>query len=274
MLSDTAPPHATLAPLPEAQTLSSQGPETTKEVDPSTYTAAILKYSLSTKESSLYPGAHYRPLAQLLSPSRKSQAAGCKPQTSHSLRPHPFAVLHNLDFDHNDPRRVCAFDSIDGLSEFANHPAHQSNGSQLVFLRGNPSPKWITLIGVRYFVDPEFFRRHLSFVRGRDFYDLPALPSSSQNIIHLSTTSIGQQTVAALSSGQDDHKLLQDCLYRLGERPGVVGESIVRRYSVHDDASFSIEQMISICVVRRKAGGWAGKCSSRRCCNGLCNKAC
>ncbi|KAL8899445.1 MAG: hypothetical protein Q9207_006203 [Kuettlingeria erythrocarpa] len=244
--------------------------ETSKEVDPSTYTAAILKYSLSTKESSLYPGAHYRPFAQILSASEKSQSVGWNPQIagdsepSH-LRPHPFAVIHNLALDHSDPQRVCAFDSVDGLADFANHPTHQSSGAQLVFLRGNPSPKWITLIGVRYLVDPEFFRRHLKFVRGRDFYELPAPPSSTQNIVHLSTTSIGQRTFPALLRGEDDHEVLQEYLYNLGERPAVVGESIVRKYFVHDDATFSIEQLISICVVRRKAGGWAGKCCSRKC---------
>ena len=34
---------------------------------------------------------------------------------------------------------------------------------------------------------------------------------------------------------------------------------MVRRFSVHDDASFSVEQLISMCVVRRKAGGWVGE---------------
>ncbi len=237
-----------------------QGRETRNQREPNEYATAILEYSLRAKHSTLYPGVHYRPLAQLLGASQHRRSVSWHQRQAAErplLRAHAYAVLHELVFGHGDSRRVSIFDRPQLLSSFAQSRKFQDAGGQLLFLRGNPSPEWIDFVGVQYLVDPEFFRRHLNFAQGRDFYDLPAPPSSSQNIIHLSVTSIGRRNVATPAK-EDGLKKLQEYLQNLGTNRAAVGESIVRRFSVHDETHFSIEQQISICVVRRK-GGWTGE---------------
>ncbi|KAG8667973.1 hypothetical protein FPOAC1_012815 [Fusarium poae] len=60
--------------------------------------------------------------------------------------------------------------------------------SCIIFLRGFMTAQWINNIGARYFVDPEFFCRHLDFSPVNDTasnFSIPALPSSSGHLIEL-----------------------------------------------------------------------------------------
>ncbi|CAN9361648.1 unnamed protein product [Alternaria alternata] len=107
-------------------------------------------------------------------------------------------------------------------------------------------------IGARYRIDPEVFRRQLQQVPGSDYYDLPDLPSSSINIIKLSTTTIGYGEVPS-SSRLEHETQLQDHFNNLG-KSGLIGESIVRQLWNHDEMHFSIEQNIIVNVVRRQEG--------------------
>jgi hypothetical protein len=228
--------------------------------EPAEYAAAILKYSSRAKESTLYPGIHYRPLAQLLTAQRPTYAnSGASYAPRKQLRPHAYAVLHDLDIPApGNPRRVVKFDNVNQLSEFVRGTnCEASSSNQLLFLRGFPPAEWINFIGSQYLVDPEFFRRHLNFLQRQDFHELPALPSSCQNIIQLSITSIGQYPAGVFKFGHRPEALL-DYLQSLGKDQDVVGESIVRQFTIHNETHFSIEQQISICIVRRKIG-WTGK---------------
>ncbi len=56
---------------------------------------------------------------------------------------------------------------------------------QLVFIRGFISPSWVSAIGSKYNIDPEFFRRHMDFLSwciDKHAYSFPSLASSSNNI--------------------------------------------------------------------------------------------
>jgi hypothetical protein len=239
----------TLSPTPTSQEL--------KKRTPKDYAAAVSEHSALTKEVSLHPGITYRPLALFLQsssttlyPTPRSKSPQAK------VRSHNFAALHDLSCEHDDPERVTTFDSLTGLTEFAEHPLPQGDSGQLLFLRGYPSNKWLNLIGVRYQIDPEIFRRHINGRHNQDFYDLPGLPSSSHNILRLSVTSIGKRYGTTLDR-EDGEQALATYFRELGTDPSIIGESLVRHFSVYDDEHFSVEQDISICVVRCGLG-WLG----------------
>ena len=137
-------------------------------------------------------------------------------------------------------------------------------GNQLLFLRGFPTSAWLRRVGSYYTVDPEFFRRHLDFslFAHQQWFSSPSLPSTSSNFIRLRVTSLFTRTrecpdVDEARSGARES--MRDYIEDLSEPyQGSLGESIVRRFSVHDRLYCSLEQDISLCCCR-SAQGWTGK---------------
>ena len=212
------------------------------------YANTIRTHAARTKGQSLYPGPNYRALADFIEDLRWKQP--------HSL-PHPsrsrhfdFAAIHDLAFDVSESSRLTLFDSLSDFERFDTHEDPRPDSGQILFLRGYPSPDWIRHVGAKYRIDPEFFRRQLILDRTLDFFDLPMPPSSSENIIALNITSIGRCNSTTLGR-QTSPRALQKYSQNLGTK---VGESIVRRFSWHDEEHFSIEQQISLCVVNKGAG--------------------
>ncbi|MCJ1410914.1 hypothetical protein MMC19_005001 [Ptychographa xylographoides] len=228
------------------------GDDKKKKRAPIDYHSLISEHTKRAQDVTLHPGTHYRSLSTILGAYPKASVQ--PPSTGAWHRSHTLATIHDLAYEPGDVRRVSHFDSATGLQSFAKYPLPQNESGQLLFLRGYPSPEWLNLIGGRYRVDPELFRRYISFGNSRDLYDLPAPPSSSENIVRLSSTSIGRQSTASLGR-KEGSKALQKYLQSIGGDPDLTGESIVRRFSVHDNEHFSVEQDILICTIRR-GGGW------------------
>ena len=144
-----------------------------------------------------------------------------------------------------------------------------TSSSSIIFLRGQPSPHWLSVIGAMYHVDPEYFQRHLDFrstVGKLNYFPLPSLPSSSNQVIKLRYITTGQRdndrrrsdqtTVDSLRSG--GAKAVERYMHALNqsiESGSGSGDSIVRAYNVHDETYFTIEQDISI-YVNRTSNGW------------------
>jgi hypothetical protein len=221
---------------------------------PEQYIHAIAAHATKEMRASLYPGVNYRHLARFLTPT-KSRAAAARLRR----RPkHNYVVVHDLAYDHGDPFRVSSFNSQDGINGFAAHPLPSAGSGHMVFIRGYPSPEWVAAIGARYGVDPEYFRRFLSFGQSRDYFDLPSLPSSSTNIINIPITTIGRHSGFATDRLKEVESVLRH-FSNLGSSPDA-GDSIVRQFSVHDSEYFSIEQNVLVCVVKTKGGGWNCVC--------------
>ena len=220
---------------------------------PSDYAKTVSKHSTRSEHDSLYPGVQYRSIVKFLNSTGQHHGTKSRtPDPPFPKREHSFAILHDLAYDRQDPQYFTTFDDPQAL--FC-HPAPRKDCGQLLFLRGYPSHTWMNTIGARYRIDPEVFRRKLQQVPGSDYYDLPDLPSSSINIIKLSTTTIGYGEVP--SSSRHEHETqLQDHFNNLG-KSGLIGESIVRQLWNHDEMHFSIEQNIIVNVVRRQEG-WLG----------------
>ncbi len=123
------------------------------------------------------------------------------------------------------------------------------------------SRDWLLQLGAQYRVDLEYFRRDLDFLQPEEFYDLPTLPSSSRNIIYLRIITICSRDITLTQdqikeNQRNETEAVKKHQRRLGAS-GLLGESIVRRFFVHEESIFTLEQEISICV-KRKNGGWTG----------------
>lgn len=125
-------------------------------------------------------------------------------------------------------------------------------------MQGYPSPEWLRILGAHFRVDPEFYHQHLSFLQPKDHFDLPTLPSGSRNIFRLRITTIGSRLVPCGTREVEENRKLDAEVVRGHQRAlglkGMVGDSIVRRYSVHDETWYTLEQEISCCVTKHGRG--------------------
>lgn len=158
---------------------------------------------------------------------------------------------------------VTEFDSVSGLEAFRNDSKSDPASGNLILMRGYPSPDWLHAIGAQFKVDPDFYLRHLDFMRYRDFYNDPGLQSSYEHFVQLKITTICTRRTAIT---RDQIKTARECenesikkfQQKLGA-DGRVGESIVRRFSTHNENTFTIEQDMS-CYVKtiNSKCGWTG----------------
>jgi hypothetical protein len=141
----------------------------------------------------------------------------------------------------------------------------KSTDSYILFLKGNPSSEWLTTVGSICQVEPEYFQRHLSFQSRFDYFSLPSLPSCSDNIIRLPfvTLCCREDKIGKSNQGIIDElrmnggKAMDIYTHRL-KLDAKVGDSIVRRYSVHDEMHFSLEQDMTISL-NQVGESWIGE---------------
>jgi hypothetical protein len=144
----------------------------------------------------------------------------------------------------------------------------QTGGSadsmHLVHLRGFLTPKCILDTGSQLSIDPEYFRRHLSFLqtRKRDHFDTFTSRSSARRFpcFKINTICIRQQPIrpseVILARKQEREALTR---YQRDITMDVIpGEPIARRYSVLNESVVAIEQHVSVCVKHRKDGDCYG----------------
>ena len=139
-----------------------------------------------------------------------------------------------------------------GLSHEAQH------GGRLIFLSGYPSPGPSSSLTSIYNIKPEFWRRHLGFTLAAStsqFEDIK-VPSTICDIFQLRIWTIGYRGNGARSDKasvdtlrRDSAKLMENYQERLSTGSYFqTGDSVVRRYEVHDQEFFSIEQLVTIYV--------------------------
>lgn len=144
----------------------------------------------------------------------------------------------------------------------------ESETSCLILLRGFLSATWINNVGSRFFVDPEFFGRHLDFRSTQDKlnnFSTPCLPSTSWHLMELPVTIIGSRESAlsgmSASAWTDEERNKgRYALERHHEKHSSLspdmtpGESMIRDYYVFDEIHFAIDQRISICMQQVEDG--------------------
>lgn len=217
-----------------------------------------------TVEYALYPGENYLKLAYFLNKALTSPRASYDPPNAL-----PFATLYQLQPDEVNPINFLSEDLCTEvhLSTLDEKWRRRTTGAvnQVLFLRGFPTPEWVRKIGWYYCVDPEFFRRHLDFslFSHQHWFSSPSLPSTSSTIVRLRVTTLGRRTTRVPDlekARRETQESMETYIEEMSEPElqGNLGESIVRRFSLHDNQHFSLEQDISICWCVRSRG-WTGK---------------
>ncbi|KAL2843010.1 hypothetical protein BJX68DRAFT_270336 [Aspergillus pseudodeflectus] len=229
------------------------------------YAQTILLHSRTTPDLSLFPGHNYRTLANFLyqpyAAPTKNGSVALSPQTQHKplvvlYKYTKDGVLHQLQYEPTPA----------GLENLDTDTAPACDAGKVLFFNGFVPPEWLNLIGSRYRVDPEFFRQHLRFMQPERQLDLPGLYSTSRNIIRLPLISIGTWTLDQPLRGRgslaQQRSIARDktrsYLKGLGATTPA-GQSIVRGVMVNDEAYFTVEQELNICV-ETKDGGWTALC--------------
>lgn len=153
-------------------------------------------------------------------------------------------------------------------------PGPQDDRNQLLFLRGYPSREWLNLLGCKYHVDPEFFRRHFDFrspTDGSNNFSTPSLPSASWHLIKLPMMTVGCRNMLAKKYRQSDirHLRMEDTrdmenyLHKLNRGSEInTGDAVIRQFWTIDETHFAIEQRVSICI-QRIGHNWASKSTNR-----------
>ncbi|KAL8792444.1 MAG: hypothetical protein Q9195_004977 [Heterodermia aff. obscurata] len=224
--------------------------------NPRRYAERVSAYSQRSPESFLHPGTNYRRLAQFLGLPYASEYAAASQHESQN----EFPSVYLQWLDSSDPHSLCSFNGS-SASILAELPDPETTPAKLVFLRGFQSPQWLNTLGFKYGIDPEFFRRHLGFLEGKDHFDLPGLPSSAGNILqlHVSTICTRDVAIGRYYIGQNRRKeqeAVRRYLRQLGSN-GTCGDSIVRKLASINETTFVLEQTVHCCV-ERVNGGWTG----------------
>lgn len=150
--------------------------------------------------------------------------------------------------------------SVSDCHVFAAHPpAMANNAAHVTWLSGFPAPEWINVIGAQYRVDPEFFRRYLIFLQSKDNHDIAAMPSTTQRMLTIRLTTICRRPIVLSRTEIEQARSDAADLVRRHQQRLQVGDSIVRKYSVFDNTTFTIEQEVAIYLERSKQhNGWIG----------------
>lgn len=180
---------------------------------------------------------------------------------SKSDQPHDLVVVYNSGERKWDVRPYSQ-EQHEAFHATTSIPAGGSG--QMVFIRGFISPSWVSVIGSKYNIDPEFFRRHMDFLSAsidRHAYSFPSLASSSNNIFRLCVSTLlhrddfGGQDLQSQRSVQSS-ELGTYKIQQLGSTKVCCGDSVVREYSTICPSFSVIEQWISLCITKT-VRGWA-----------------
>jgi len=232
------------------------------------YARAIASLSRRYSSTSVFPGNNYVDIREWLLQDRsllgpKTSEEDAPLFLSKSEKPHDLVVVYNSGEKKWDVRQY----SQEQHDAFSVATSVQAEGpGQLVFIRGFISPSWVSTIGSKYGIDPEFFRRHMDFLSAsidRHAFGFPSLASSSDNIFRLCVSTIFHRDNF---SGHDprsqrlDHSTDLDRykIQQLGSTRVCSGDSVVREYSTVSPNFSVMEQWISLCLAKTERG-WAGE---------------
>ncbi|KAJ8133595.1 hypothetical protein O1611_g22 [Lasiodiplodia mahajangana] len=229
-----------------------------------TYTARLNRLSETPRRPELYSRVQYQFLTPYLStpPGYTQQTrSGGSAHAQWCTRPNSDAFIHVVvhSFSGGAQLERRDFNLDDGLTRFIDHPQSEANVDQIIFVRGSLSSKWIEALGTKYKIDPEFFRRHLRYLPGRDHSDLPSLPSANTDIMTLKLASLYTRTYT-LAPEQIERSRRKDSDVARRNQKSIssnmaCGETVIRKFSTLSDRLLSVEHEISIFTRNRKSGG-------------------
>ncbi|KAK2791243.1 hypothetical protein FQN53_006084 [Emmonsiellopsis sp. PD_33] len=233
---------------------------------PENYARAIISLARRYSTTSVFPGNNYVDIKEWMLQDR-SLLTTAKPEedsilfASRSEEPHDLVVVYNSgerkwDVQNYRQEQYEAFSAAPSVCE--------GGSGQIVFIRGFISPSWVSVIGSKYNIDPEFFRRHMDFLSmsiDRHSYSFPSLATTSDNVFRLCVSTLlhrddfGGQDIQSQRSDQAT-KLGIYKMQQLGSTRVCCGDSLVREYSTVCSCFSVVEQWISLCITKVDRG-WA-----------------
>ena len=210
-------------------------------------------------------GRAYRPLANFLRKGTQNRnGIGALDGTTGDFA-HYYALYPSIQ------RSLTPNLDLSTLQDLDAHHISSGCGGRLIFLRGYPSPRWLSLLGYYYQIRPEYWRQHLEYLSPTDTFpsNTHVLPSTVGRIFQLSVGSIGTigrwwkqgQRVKDLrrAAATDMVRYARDLGTGQGWKPA---DSVVRRYILHDKEHFSVEQTVTVYLhVGKNENDWIGKSS-------------
>lgn len=192
----------------------------------------------------------------------------CDARPSSNATQREFAVLYDF-------QSACVKQVLRSPVELNDLPAQNAQDlpqSQLLILRGHPSPEWVNAVANAFGVDAEFFYHHLELFsrkQGDPSWTRPPLASSSAREPRLRLTTLGTVNKPNQNAREEKHINRLRCHVRgvykdylevtqQETRDVGVGTSLLRGVHVHSARYFSFDQDVSIWT-KQSANGWCGK---------------
>lgn len=162
---------------------------------PENYASAIISLSRRCANTSVFPGNNYVDLAEWMLQDRNilTGNASTAPKTPLVYTPDAKHDLVIVYCSADKKWHVEGYDSEQCQSLHGDMLIPADDVGQIIFIRGFISPQWVSSLGSKYSIDPDFFRRHMDFLSvsiERHAYSSPSLASSSSNIFRLCVTTI------------------------------------------------------------------------------------
>jgi hypothetical protein len=220
------------------------------------YRDEIIRYGERSFAQTIFQGFIYRFLQELLKQDETDISKQFPDLDDH--------VLAHLSFFECNSRHSTSQYSYSQLQDLVEVPLPKRQLGQLLFLGGHLPGSWISSIGAKYGIAPEFFRRHIHLwrsSRGAVLYAVPTLPSvSSQAGVTLRINTCGESTRSL------GNLSLSSRLQMLPERffhvPKILtpapGSAYIRGHAYLGDWRFLIEQDISL-TIESDGEGWTGQ---------------
>lgn len=230
--------------------------------DAQEYARKVLSHTETASEQSLYPGDDFGDFATFLwqpyiyrPPRLNSTFPAVEPTRC-------FASLYKISDKTMAP---VPFETVEQFEELGQTVTPNSDSFSLLLLRGYPCAAWLNVLGARFNIDPEFFRRHLLFEsrprrKTLKHTAMQILPSCYSDMLSLPVTTVGLQKHDMQTKHNQEQldDLRRDWSKRmstytrklalLNSPDMAAGHPFARDVSVHDFDSFSLEQTISIYI--------------------------
>ncbi|XEV01502.1 hypothetical protein FSHL1_006789 [Fusarium sambucinum] len=201
---------------------------------------------------SLFSGLHYEALSKLFDQPSTSTISRPVSQPSKA----DFAVLHELPAVSGARRQVHTLTALDEIEE----TLRKSKVNKILFLRGYPATEWLSRIASCLGLDYEFLFQHMANgtqLNLSEMFCLPPIFVIGTGTIQLTFTSIGMwdnhKSRSSLEKARTDlakeMKSFTDDVNMGGSRIAPCS-TMVRSFSVHDLKHFSIEQQLTIKLLR------------------------
>ncbi|KAJ5794325.1 hypothetical protein N7457_000924 [Penicillium paradoxum] len=243
----------------------------TPKCTPEEYIKAIAHHSQQSSAETLYPGDIYDTLTQFLElkPNILPNTANCPPSSDFAWLISPgqsgqqassdrqsLSERHSISETNTNQRQLEGFTDPDSCIEALRSKIEISH-PQILFLRGHPSPSWLSKIGAFCYVDPELFRWFLRYRAGpgSDYY-FDSAPSTMSNIFRFKFFTIGSKNRLYRSSQREIDALRRKAANEFQRYQAEIkgnwalkpGDSIVRNFHVLDERHCLIEQEIVISI--------------------------